>query len=1680
MAGCLLVGRTWPRERFASASHSPAATSSGSATQPAAQAPAALPLSGPASATPPLAAPPSKGPLAPDPSSGMPVVAERDTPDPANPALIRRVRIVRTHFKYPLWRIEETLRTAPAGQPPLVESRCIMIADHAVVRLLRDDDGDRLRDRADALGLTIRKAMGMPGCYLVSTPDPSVDALPLLLAMLQGEPDLIRYAEPDYIVQACQTVPNDPYFSFLWGLRNTSHPGADISATSAWDLTTGDTQVVVAVIDSGIDPTHPDLAPNIWSNAAETVNGIDDDGNGYIDDIQGWNFVATNNAPLDDLGHGSHCAGTIGGVGNNGTGVAGVNWRCAILPLKFLAASGEGTDSDAAEAMHYVSTLRRNGVNIRLTSNSWGSYNYASILRDAIRENASLGILCIFAAGNYTANNDVYPFYPASLGESNMIVVAATDSRDALASFSNYGQSSVHLAAPGVSILSTYCDGGYAYMNGTSMATPHVAGVATLLWNTWPTAPAEVIRDAILRGADPVAALALKTRTGGRLNARKSLETLFRILHTPLVNRYNNGADYLVEAEIGPSILADTNALALFWNTDGSTNFTRAALQNVSNSLYRAAIPMQPEGTAITYWLGAGSPILPGITAPSNAPASCYRFTIVPSLTLSITGLPDAIGQVSPAYGLQTCPSGQVFQAVAPTTTPSNGSRWACTGWSGSGSAPVSGTTNGFTFILTNDTTICWQWQHQMALFNTNDLVPALNRTTWWPEGSLATSLTAAASVQYGLTNFVFTGWTLDGARQPDASHPAINPVAGILMDQPHVVRASHLPATQDSDGDGLGDWWELYFCGTTDVEPGTDLDGDGFDQTSEFLDNTNPQDARSRPAPPAITHTALPNPAPRPAPYTVEAAITDTYRVVSATLYWSRNGAPALSNAMTLSTGSLYTATIPAPGTNHDQFAYWIIAADASRAATNGPHTFAPSYPVSSLSPASFSVRLLPETTSNLVLWATNTGTAPLHADLRLLAGGFLDDAESGSAGWSHSGSNDTWHLSTNRSVSGTQSWYCGSPVTPVYGKSMHARLDTPPVYLAPGSELTFNYWISSELDPPSPDNGWLTNKCWDGGIVEISTNNGATFMPITPVGGYPYRISGWSASPWPEMTPCFAGTGSWSQARFDLAAYTGGAARIRFHFGSDNNTQVEGWYLDDIQVTPVIADPGWVVMTATNPVIPAETVGSAPFALLDSAGIPTGDRAAVVWLRSDDPACPSTLLPVHLQVRSPPRLSWLSAAQTATNGSGIVTLSNQLHDADGDTCQMAYEWGSAADSTPWSNVWLAAVQAAHGSATFSNGALPAVSNLATCTLSGLITNLIVAEWSSRHTGDGLVFSSNAVIRGRAWDGLDWSSWTTSQPFMVDNEAPPAPVHFVSMVHRTNAWSRDPALYLKWDFVAESRGRGVAGYVYGVTASLSELIPGAETTNRMATTLPLADGTNHWAWCRSRDAAGNLSAAALYGPCGIDTTPPSAAAATVTLTRSRFGNYLVGGNSVTGSWSGFTDAGAGIDGYYVALTNGGGTPGGLWTRQLQATLSGLATDKTNMFYVWARDTLGWIGAATSASLLVLSPGGDWDHDGQTNNGEEAAGTDASDPSSRFEASHAASSGGTNGEFVIQWPALSNRLYTIFYTDELIPTSSWQVLPGYLDVAGHDGMMSCTDRTESLPGRFYRITVASP
>ncbi len=365
----------------------------------------------------------------------------------------------------------------------------------------------------------------IPNTNILVVQKGSVELTTTAISQLSENP-MVELVEPNYIYRV-EMSPNDPFFGKLWGMQNTGQSdgktngtaGIDIDAVRAWDITQGSSEVVVAVIDTGIDYTHPDIKENMWVNQAEANGqaGVDDDNNGYVDDVYGFNFVDANKPtanPMDDHGHGTHCAGTIGGRGNDGTGVVGVNWNVKLMAIKFLGGDGGGTLEGAIKGIDYATKM-----GAKIMSNSWGGGGQSELLKQAIERANAAGVLFVAAAGNDSANNDSSPHYPSNYEVPNVLSVAAIDNNGKLASFSNYGKKTVHVAAPGVNIYSSVAGGKYVYMSGTSMATPHVSGVAALLLASDLTLTNDQLKQRLISSVRKLSSIKSRVSSGGLVNS---------------------------------------------------------------------------------------------------------------------------------------------------------------------------------------------------------------------------------------------------------------------------------------------------------------------------------------------------------------------------------------------------------------------------------------------------------------------------------------------------------------------------------------------------------------------------------------------------------------------------------------------------------------------------------------------------------------------------------------------------------------------------------------------------------------------------------------------------------------------------------------------------------------------------------------------------------------------------------------------------------------------------------------------------------------------------------------------------------------------------------------------------------------------------------------------------------
>lgn len=539
--------------------------------------------------------------------AGVTVLAQEEVATPGQETV--RTTLARAQdFKYPILRIVEKV---VAGQ---VVDQSVTVGDHIIVKLEKGKTQADLVALNAQLGGTIRKALRIRGVYLVAFKNAALATVPNGVATYAAS-QIVEYAEPDCIMHTQSTIPNDSRFSDLWGLHNTGQTGGtadmDIDAPEAWDSSLG-TGVVVAVIDSGIDYNHEDLTSNMWVNSSENpTNGVDDDGNGYVDDVYGIDRYNNDSDPMDDYFHGTHCAGIVAAVGNNNTGVVGVAWQAKLMALKFMDSAGKGSASDAAECLQYVIDMVQTGVNVRVTSNSYGGSDYSQTLRNAIIAAASDGVLFVAAAGNDMKDLDDWGHnvYPGCYTENSVIAVASMDQNGNMSSFSNYGLTRIDLSAPGSGIWSTMPGNNYASKSGTSMATPHVAGVAALLFSHDPSVSMLRVRELLLEGVTPLSVpIAGRTVTDGCVNAEKSLALLDAVAtpsFEPPAGVYDTNA-------VQVTITCQTSGATVYFTTNGvdpdqtstaySTPISVAFGATLKARAYLAGSPESPVKTGEYLW----------------------------------------------------------------------------------------------------------------------------------------------------------------------------------------------------------------------------------------------------------------------------------------------------------------------------------------------------------------------------------------------------------------------------------------------------------------------------------------------------------------------------------------------------------------------------------------------------------------------------------------------------------------------------------------------------------------------------------------------------------------------------------------------------------------------------------------------------------------------------------------------------------------------------------------------------------------------------------------------------------------------------------------------------------------------------------------------------------------------
>jgi hypothetical protein len=678
------------------------------------------------------------------------------------------------------------------------------------------------------------------------------------------------------------------------------------------------------------------------------------------------------------------------------------------------------------------------------------------------------------------------------------------------------------------------------------------------------------------------------------LYVRGAVSAPFILVHTALSNQSSDTPNYPVSFRV-QSLSPLTNGEAtVHWTTgtaSAPTGAWNAAVASWSGqAAYTVAVPQQPLGTFIYYYLQATN-LTYDVRLPASAPSSNFAFSVGSPIQVAVNGTPARYGTVSPSYGTNTLISGVSISFQAPASVEiSNGVRQVCTGWTGTGDVPTSGTSNSVTLTLSQASSITWQWGLYYALTNQ---FRAVNydwifdqAVTWFAAGSSATSKTASTLVAINNVPYALASWYVDASRWPDASSTSANPASGIAMTRPHVARANYRPFWQDTDGNGLSDWWEMLYFGSLNsgVSASADLDGDGWTNLAEFLDNSDPRNPSSTPVPPAISVAPLDSFQTARSPWTVSAEITDNLSVEVAQLVWRERGASSwTTNAMTWVAGNTYTGTLDPPSHGSKRVDYFVVAGDLigyyepSLCSTSAVYHVIGDYdtPWRNVSPIDLGLSELSSGDTNFTLTVSNFAGPDLVWTARVA---FAEAPFAvTNAAWSHSGSLDVWCITTNRTWNGDAVWYCGDTAARAYPNGCHAVLDTPPFVVGTGGGLLFRQWIQTEYD--------TGNHYWDGAVLRVSTDNGVSFTSIAPTTGYPYLITDNVESPFSADQPCLAGKGTgWETLLLDLSAYAGQTVIVRFEFGSDSYTTAEGWYI--AAVTPFsfgVSARSWLVQQGT-----------------------------------------------------------------------------------------------------------------------------------------------------------------------------------------------------------------------------------------------------------------------------------------------------------------------------------------------------------------------------------------------------------------------------------------------------------------------------------------------------------------
>ncbi|MBQ7188913.1 MAG: hypothetical protein IJR99_05800 [Kiritimatiellae bacterium] len=725
--------------------------------------------------------------------------------------------------------------------------------------------------------------------------------------------------------------------------------------------------------------------------------------------------------------------------------------------------------------------------------------------------------------------------------------------------------------------------------------------------------------------------------------------------HTPLINTYETNLPYRISCAVEPIGIYDPASVTLLWRSDTSDEIHTQLMSQVEGNLYESFIPAHPVNTRIDYQLRAVNAA--GVTGYFPADGETCRFFTTEKLSLSILGSPAQYGEVTPDYGLHHSASGLPITLTAPLLVPlSDTRRMRFNGAVGGGSAPATTDLTTNRFEIAEDSFHCWRWQlqYQLAISSRPDGIVATN--IWTDDGEYCEfpDIPLVYSDETG-TNQVFTYWRLDGAKILSRSGRPPRTLTGQPITAAHTLVACYQPEEQDEDGNGIPDWYEYRYYGEIGNAPNGDDDADGFTLAEEYADRTDPLDATSVPAAPVIEFTPLDEEQLRPGPFTLEARLTDSCRISNASVFWNRNGGGWHETRLSCVTGDLYRAEFSSKTQPADLIEYYIQASDpAGYVATSETNLLFTVYPL-----ADFSY-LLPHTVTAYANDPTVTWTNRLvnHGNDTLtgvVSFARCDAVTDLTPTWSAESIGQPWTITTNECASAPYSLHAQLDSALGNGESVHATITFPACRIGRNARLTFLHKILAETDRNSP------HRAYDAGIVEYATGTNETFRLLP--GPYTHEMYGWQKSPWEDGIPCFSGiqTAEWQRVTFDLAELLpdadglfGEDVRFRFHFGGDNNTDLEGWYIDDIAVYPLLSRPAF--NTPSGPNFPFEIAAGRRKAFSwynTPTTAPLDDDTVTILVQSNDPYTPFYAFDWRLLIAYPE--TFLQGVQTTGNRFGF-----------------------------------------------------------------------------------------------------------------------------------------------------------------------------------------------------------------------------------------------------------------------------------------------------------------------------------------------------------------------------------------------------------------------------------------